>query len=366
MTDELEPTLFRRWTMGELMAEPDDFTWLARGLLAAPTYGQVAGEMKTLKSHLAGFIAVGLAAGVPIFGRFTPPKAVPVLTYVGEGGRAPWTRRTRRIARAMGVDPADLDMVASFDTAPIGSLVFRESLQRDLADIKPGLVLLDPLYTFHGTATRASDLHQEGALLNQLSGPCMAADASLLVVNHMNQTGSGMSLKRITMAGSGEWADTWLLVAHRQDPDVAGGRFWLTLEVGSRQWGGRTWDLDLDVGRFDEDTGTHVGDITWDLRTASGVASTDRRTEATARSRLAILDALADQPWTHTKTALKVIVGGSREAFTQALDDLIADDIVRHNLVCRSEAGIEKKRPLWGLTTTRADNNRPGCDVEDS
>ena len=348
--------------MGQLLAEPDEFTWLARGLLASPTYGQVAGEMKTLKSHLAGFIAVGLAAGVPIFDRFTPPHAVPVLTYVGEGGRTLWTRRTRRIA--MGVDLAGLEMVASFDTAPIGSLMFQDSLCRDLGEVRPGLVLLDPLYTYHGTATRASDLHQEGALLNHVSAPCMEADASLLIVNHMNQTGSGVNLKRITMAGSGEWADSWLLVAHRQDPDVAGGRFWLTLEVGSRQWGGRTWELDLDVGAFDEDSGTHVGDITWDLRSATaGSVTTDKRTEAVDKARQCILDALADQPWKLTKTELKLAVGGSRTAFTTALDDLIGEGRVGHDKVRRTEAGIEKLPR--GLNPTRADENRPGCDLED-
>ena len=166
---------------------------------------------------------------------------------------------------AMGVSPNDLDLHPSFDVAPISSPMFQESLERDLYEIGPALVTLDPLYIFHGMVTRASDLHQEGALLSQLSRPCTDAGASLLVVNHFNQGGSGMSLKRITMAGSGEWADSWLLLAHREGRDVDAGSFRLTLEVGSRQWGGATWDLDLNIGHFNEDTGTHDGEITWDL-----------------------------------------------------------------------------------------------------
>ena len=237
----IKSPLFRRWTMNELLGEPDDFAWLIRGLLATPTYGQIAGELKTFKSYFAGFIGVGLAAGVPIFGRFTPPEARPVLAYVGEGGRLPWTRRIRRICQAMGVAPADLDLHSSFDTAPLASTVFQESLARDLVEIKPALVLPDPLYTFHGTDTKASDLHQEGALLNRLSAPCMDAGASMVVVNHFNQTGSGNGLKRITQAGSGEWADSWMLLAHRADADVPNGRFQLKLDIGSRQWGGRSY-----------------------------------------------------------------------------------------------------------------------------
>jgi hypothetical protein len=42
-------------------------------------------------------------------------------------------------------------------------------------------------------------------------------------------------LKRITMAGSGEWADSRLLLEHREPPDVESGIFRLTIDVGSRQ-----------------------------------------------------------------------------------------------------------------------------------
>ena len=150
--------------------------------------------------------------------------------------------------------------------------MFQESLRRDLDEIEPGLVTLDPLYTYHGTTTRASDLHQEGALLNMLSTPCVEAGASLVVVNHFNQTGGGSSLKRITMAGSGEWADSWVLLEHRGQPDVAAGMFMLNMEIGSRQWGGSKWELDLDsdalmrrLGHMTERSpGTSAGRVHWD------------------------------------------------------------------------------------------------------
>jgi AAA domain len=300
-TGEREQTMFKRWTMAQLLAEPSEFEWLAAGLLADPTYGQIAGEMKTLKSYVTGFIEVGIATGLPIFGHFTPPAPRPVVAYVGEGGRKLWTRRIRRICSAMGTTPEEIDLHPTFDVAPISSLTFQDSLRRDLDDLQPGLVTLDPLYTYHGTETRAADLHQEGALLNLLSAPCMNAGASLAVVNHYNQTGSGMSLKRITMAGSGEWADSWVLIAHREDPDVDAGLFRLTLEIGSRQWGGTSWDLDLSIGRFDMDTGSHDGEIAWDLNRASTVSADGKGTARTDKAESRILDTLADHPWELTK-----------------------------------------------------------------
>jgi hypothetical protein len=359
------PDLFRRWAMADLLAEPTDFDWLIKGLLANPTYGQVAGEMKTLKSYITGFISVGLASGLPIFGKFSPPGPRPVVAYVGEGGRSLWTRRIRRICSAMGVDPGDLDLHPTFDVAPITSAKFQESLKRDLDDLQPGLITLDPLYTYHGIATRASDLHQEGALLNQLSTPCMEAGTSLLVINHMNQTGSGMSLKRITMAGSGEWADSWMLLAHREDPDVDAGSFHLTLEIGSRQWGGTTWDLDIDIGRFDEDTGSHDGEITWDIcRARPNGSAADKATEKANRTQKAILDVLVDCPWEKTRSAVKELVGGGRETFERAFDDLAERAVIAHDMRAREESGTTKKRLVWGLTPTSADPYRPGCHEE--
>jgi len=360
------PDLLRRWTMAELLSEPDDFTWLIRGLYAASTYGQLAGPMKALKSYLLAFIQAGVASGAPIFGHFEPvgsPRAV--LAYVGEGGRAPWTRRFKRVCAAMGINPSDLDLRAVFDIAPIPSLVFQESLRRHIDELEVcPLVSIDPLYAFHGTTTRAADLHQEGALLNLLSEPCTEAEASLIVVNHYNQTGAGSSLRRITMAGSGEWADSWLLLDHREQPDVENGLFRLTLEVGSRQWGGATWNLDLDIGRFDIDTGSHDGQIAWDLNRASAAPASARRDDAKARARLGILEALGDKPWMLTKTDLRSIVGGNRTTFDAALAELVDENQISHDKRPRNESGVEKTRPLWGIRPSGTAPNGPGWPGE--
>ena len=341
--------MLRRWSMAELLAEPDDFTWVIQGLLADPTYGQIAGEMKSLKTYLAAMLQVGLAAGVPILDRFVPVEARPVVAYVGEGGRRPYMRRLRRIASAMGVSLADIPLYVVTDVAPIESDAFQLSLHRDLDEIRPGLVVLDPFYAYHGARTKASDLHQEGALLSGLSGRCLAAGASLMVVNHMNQTGAGMDLKRITMAGSGEWVDSWMLVAHRENPDVEAGAFKLRLEVGSRQWGGTRWDLDLTVGHFDAESGSHDGPITWDIRPAVDRSATPDGEDRDAKIQQRILAFLADCPGS-TKTEAKRTIGGNAERFYRAFDALADAGKIGHDLPKNPSEKGGRPATRWNIT----------------
>ena len=46
----------------------------------------------------------------------------------------------------MNVNLAEIPLYPSFDVAPIASDVFKESLNRDLHDLQPGLIAIDPYY----------------------------------------------------------------------------------------------------------------------------------------------------------------------------------------------------------------------------
>ena len=113
--------LFHFMTMAELLAQPDHFTWTVQGMWCDPTFGMIAGELKTLKSHLALFFHIALASGVPVFGEFSVPMARDVVTWCAEGGWRLYRRRAERIAAAMGVRLDDLPIHPCFDVAPINS-----------------------------------------------------------------------------------------------------------------------------------------------------------------------------------------------------------------------------------------------------
>lgn len=272
--EERAGDLFHRWTMDELLAADRTFHWNVRGMLVRPTYGMIGGEQKTLKSYVSTFLDLAVATGTPLFGRFAIDNPGPVVTYVGEGGRIPYTRRLERVAAAMGIHLPDADFHPTFDIAPVTSPVFEESLRRDLDELHPALVHIDPWYAYHGSQSEGKNLYAEGSLLSGLSQPCIDAGASLLVNHHFNQTGVSKGISRLTMAGAQEWVDSWVLLAHRQEPDVDNGHYRLSMAIGSRQWGGSMWDLNLNIGRFDIDTGEYEGPISWELYRASGTGKT--------------------------------------------------------------------------------------------
>jgi hypothetical protein len=339
---EEPPSLFRRYSMSELLAADRTFRWTVRGMLVHPTYGMMGGAKKTLKTYVGTMIDIGIATGIPILGRFKVERPGPVVAYIGEGGRVPYTRRLERIAAAMGVTRAEAPLYPSFDTAGIGTVTFNDSLRRDLVELEPVLVHIDPLYAYHPASVNASNLFEEGAMLADLSSMCLANDASCIVTTHFNKTGSGTGLDRITQAGGQEWSDTWFLLAHRKDPDVDRGLFWLTLEIGSRQWGGSTWNLDLDVGRF----GEYDGSITWDLhRAGAGPASVRDR----------VVSLVLANPEMFTREEIGKKIGGRATVCREAIDEATKRGQIRPSISDRVRTnGRSMRVTVYGPATAVA------------
>lgn len=251
--------------------------WHVRGLWSRATHGELAGEQKSLKSYVGLIIDVGMAAGLPVFGHFAVDAPQRVLQLIGEGGEDGYLRRLQRICTAYGVSTDDIadNIRYTTSTAASTSPRFTDGVSAMLTDWKPHLVHLDPWYAFHSASVDARNLYEQGAALERVGDLVRSHGASLMINNHFNQTGTGNGLQRISMAGHAEWVDSWLLLRHRDPPNVAAGRFKLRLDVGSRQWGGTAWDLDVDIGRFDEMTGQHDGALSWTIAPAATADQAD-------------------------------------------------------------------------------------------
>lgn len=346
--------LFHPWTPAELLDADVTFSWLVKGMYATPTYGMTVGEMKTAKSTISGITAMSVAAGLPVLGKFHVDYASPVVLYVGEGGRIPHTRFLTRVARAIGLDDwRDVPIYPRYETAPLNTPRFQKTLERDLDTIRPGLVIIDPYYSFHGSEADARNLHDEASVLNAASAPIVEAGAVLDIVHHFNRN-DGTGLKRITMAGGGEWVDTWRLLSHRNDPDVDNGRFYLRLELGSRQWGGTTWDIDLNLGRFNPELGIHDGDITWTIGRPDKNAAT---TEAADR----ILEIVTDTPLQHSREELAKLAGIAIKDARQLVDKLAREGRIVPQIVPQIDA-IGRTQKTWRFdvpTDPQTDHDGP-------
>lgn len=264
-------------------APPPKF--MVRGILVRDTFGVVAGPKKSLKTHENHALALAVATGQPLYNHepFSVSRSGRVLYIVGEGGQADIQRKLQRMCRTYGVDPNDVardpqfPLQVAFGAAPMGDARFNGELKAMLDAAQPDLVLIESFYNFHPEGVEAGNLYQRGQAIDAfhkfVRGECEGA-TSLMTDHYRSTAGKGNDLDMISMAGQAEVADSWITRFHYADPDVDAGQFHLRVAYGSRQWGGREYDIDWHLGRFNEDTGTHEGEdgdddrITWTVNDA--------------------------------------------------------------------------------------------------
>jgi hypothetical protein len=343
---------FKLWTPQDLIDNSTPPVWTVKGMLIHPTYGFLAGAEKSLKSYLAQIIAVGVAAGVPVLGHFEVPSPVPVLMMCGEGGRIPYTRRLLRIADAYGVNLADLPLFSTTDVASVTSDVFRTNFVRNLKEVGPGLTIIEPFYAFHGSASEGKMLAVEGDMLTWMSHTTLDHGSSLIVGNHYNQTGTGSGLRRITGVGPAEWSDSWLIVEKDDTKsDVTTGHFELALEVGSRQWGGTSWDVVIDIGPFNDDSMDNEGPITWTVQRATG------RRGGSSGTADYILNLVTQRPFEFTKSQIVSNCNGKKTAVEQVFQALGLAGKIEMHTVKRQEGSRQVTREVWGPRSAPAFND---------
>jgi hypothetical protein len=348
-----QPQRFRAWTIKELLTADLTYQWDAIGFLIRPTYGVDTGELKTLKSYFGMARMIGLAAGVPILGRWPVPKRLRVLAYVAEGGRIPWTRRFIRMCEAHGVDPADLDgwLKVVYEAGPLDSTDFRDTFTGHLGDFAPAFTQLDPLYPFQPMTVDSNKLAQVGRMLNEVQAICARYESTFWITPHMNQTGTGFDLKRIAGAGVGEWGDSWVLLRHRLTPDVAAGRFRLTADIGSRQWGGGTFEVDFNIGKFDPETGSHDGPIRFKVVPAGTEDEpTDKDAAKRVTARSAVLKTMRSARTALTRDAIAERTTGVTKIYIRAeIAVMIEQGLLVEHGIRKPEKGAHNDVPLYRL-----------------
>ncbi len=160
--------------------------WMIEGLWTQGAHGIIGGEPKTSKTTLALAMGLAVASGRPFLGTFPVHSPGPVLMVQEEN--APWNiqDRMRKIASSYGLISSREISVSGTEAGSIAStsvtLDFpadipfrllnnygvdltveehRELIEREVQEVRPALLILDPLYLIFGGT---SDLDKSGDL----------------------------------------------------------------------------------------------------------------------------------------------------------------------------------------------------------
>ena len=250
----------------ELAAPQPPVKFLVRGASPMASHGVKGGEKKTLKTYDEMAYCLAIASSQDYLGYFEVDTTGPVVLFVAEGGRVPFARRLQRVAATMGIslsELASLPLHVVFAHGPLDGEPFADAVDRALDTLQPVSFSIDPLYPYHPPGVEVANLYERGRMLADLDD-LTGLQTGLRVVDHFKKTGSGaLDLDSISQAGMAQWADSWQLVQHAAEPDVAAGHFVLNYEFGSRQWGGQRYTVTWDLGAFDLEKGEHDGEMSW-------------------------------------------------------------------------------------------------------
>ena len=322
--------------------------WLIKDVWPRGSHGMWGGAEKSFKSTLATYGMLCVASGADFFGRRVHQG--PVVVFTGEGSSALLKRRLIRNGTALGLsedEVNDLPISVSSLRLPITNPHFQDALRASFTAIGPELVIVDPLYAYHGSGSEGGSVYQEGDLLATLSDVTAPAGVALWVVHHFNKaasaSGGRLHLTGLTMAGGREWTDSWVLVAKREEPDFANRLVKLRVETGTRQDEiGNNWDVDIHLDERLED-GTYKGAIEWECRDASETAA-EETVERLAALSGHIVPLVRSRPEGLTTTEIRDLL---REQGVAAHNRAVTDSLTR----CRGLA-------LWSVRRRRSGDDR--------
>jgi hypothetical protein len=190
--------------------------WLIEDLWAAEAVGCIGGHPKAGKTWLGLEMAVAVASGKPCLGRFAVPTPGPVLLFCAEDQSHDVRERVAGIAKARGIDFERL-AVGWIGAANLhlDDLTHRRRLAKTLADVKPRMLILDPLIRLHrGDENSAAEVSE---LLGFLRGLQREHHVAIALVHHVRK--SGASEPGTALRGSGDlhaWGDSNLYLVKRE------------------------------------------------------------------------------------------------------------------------------------------------------
>jgi len=204
-----------------LLQEPPEHRWLVEGYWPASGVGVVGGHPKSLKTWWALELAVSVATGTPCLGQFQVRKPGRVLVYLAEDPLPQVRDRLAALCAARKVALEQLDLyVITAPNLKLDSPQQLKNLDTTLAQLRPALLVLDPLIRLHSADESSS--HEITPVLGHLRELQRRHDLAIVLVHHARKNAHRMDQGQ-GLRGSGDifaWAD----VLHYLNRESAGVR----------------------------------------------------------------------------------------------------------------------------------------------
>jgi hypothetical protein len=319
---EVQPAAASGWRIVRMSDPEEPIDWRCHGLRLATSRGKIsviAGQPGVGKGPLADYLAVCLALGLPAFGQHACLGA-PTILLDWEDTRLTM-RRLRRMTRALGRDPLDLDdrltVVDTTDVFDPLSDAWQAQLTSEVTRLGARHMIVDS-YT---SAMLGTGIEANSQLFAGLAQQLGRLDVLVLAVAHANKASAESKRPRLAdvmgTGALGALAQTAILV-HRPDEEDE-HRVRLSCARGPE---GRFSAFDV---RFvDTDTGglaldaLPAEDASAKPRPAAMPSATDH-TQSVRVAGIRLLRVLVDEPLTHAFAELERRGGEGPKAAKQAL-----------------------------------------------
>lgn len=213
-------------------------SWLVDGIWSDAAHGILAGEPKTYKSLFTLDLAVSIASGTPFLNHFAVPKVGPVIIIQEENTPGDVHDRLLRIGTSRGVGPAvhtndagtELDFGRDLPMFLLNNEGFSLTdekwmrwLELQIRQVRPALVVLDPLYLLAKGVDENSASEMTPILANLLALK-NAYGCGIQIVHHYHKPKSEASKRQATrISGTGvfhRWLASAIYVETTSEPQV--------------------------------------------------------------------------------------------------------------------------------------------------
>lgn len=136
--------------VAQLRPTPPEEAWLIRSFWASQAVGIIGGSPKCCKSWLGLDMALSVASGTPCLDRFPVQDQGPALIYLAEDALPAVRARVDAICRHRNLQIEILPLYAiTCEVLRLDLADHQQRLQATLANLRPRLLLLDPLVRLH-------------------------------------------------------------------------------------------------------------------------------------------------------------------------------------------------------------------------